>query len=378
MANAEHIDVLRRGTTVWNAWRQQHPAIRPDFAFAELAGLKMAFGVNLAGSCFDDANLQHTDFSGANFDNASLLRVNFAHSELRKTSFTSANLRRANLTAASLVRAWLNKTDLREADLTGADLQMNSCSDAKIHGAIFKDVQFENHDIIAAYRHCNPRVLLEMDGWDKVARESLPFFNTYIEDCFSVTDWITKEKEPLDGFRNSVAKLATYHREIMQVLVRLYSRESPALELVVAVTEINRELIAYLAKNPERLKKINDRDFEKLVAELLVGYGWTVELTRPTKDGGYDIFAIANDRSGVKQTWIIECKRWERKVGIEIARQLYTVKQDLRVGGAMLATTSDFTRGVKEFKASRYDFDLRNFDAISSWLRENARKDPGK
>ncbi|WPD23102.1 MAG: restriction endonuclease [Candidatus Electrothrix scaldis] len=67
-----------------------------------------------------------------------------------------------------------------------------------------------------------------------------------------------------------------------------------------------------------------------------------------------------------------ECKRHakHRKVGVDIVRALYGVKHDLRVGNALLATTSNFTKGVYDFKASRYDLELRDFEGILKWLNE--------
>jgi len=37
---------------------------------------------------------------------------------------------------------------------------------------------------------------------------------------------------------------------------------------------------------------------------------------------------------------------------------------------AMLATTSDFTKGVHDFKTSRWDFRLRDFEGILEWINE--------
>lgn len=61
---------------------------------------------------------------------------------------------------------------------------------------------------------------------------------------------------------------------------------------------------------------------------------------------------------------IVECKRYrpERKVGIEIARSLLFVKDNNRVDFAMIATTSSFTSGVMDLKASRYDLELADFN----------------
>ena len=123
------------------------------------------------------------------------------------------------------------------------------------------------------------------------------------------------------------------------------------------------------------------RQFEELVAEILASYGWQVQLTPPTRDGGYDIFAIAKDISGVKSPWIIECKKYaeHRKVGVDIVRALYGTSAVLEQGAnALLATTSYFTKGAREFKASRYDLELKNFEAVVQWVNEYRPNPNGK
>ena len=59
------------------------------------------------------------------------------------------------------------------------------------------------------------------------------------------------------------------------------------------------------------------RQFEELICEILAGFGWEVQLTPATRDGGYDMFAISQDLvAGVQTSWIIECKKYsaEKKV----------------------------------------------------------------
>ncbi|MDD2466191.1 MAG: restriction endonuclease [Desulfobulbus sp.] len=143
-------------------------------------------------------------------------------------------------------------------------------------------------------------------------------------------------------------------------------------EVIEVVCLINRELINYLKYNPKELYRLQPRQFEELVAEILSSYGWEVKLTPSTKDGGYDLFAIVKDISGVSTSWIVECKKYapENKVGVDIVRGLWGVKQDLRVANAMLATTSFFTKGVDEFKSSRYDMELKDYEGLVEWINE--------
>ncbi len=50
--------------------------------------------------------------------------------------------------------------------------------------------------------------------------------------------------------------------------------------------------IERLSQFPGDLRNLNRRRFEELVAELFVGFGYAVELTKRTRDGGKDIIAI--------------------------------------------------------------------------------------
>jgi len=148
--------------------------------------------------------------------------------------------------------------------------------------------------------------------------------------------------------------------------------EGPPGQLVKIVKTISAELLKYLRDHPRALFSIKPRQFEELIAEILSAYGWEVVLTSATKDGGYDLFAVVKDLSGDTSSWIVECKKYapQRKVGVDIVRALYGIKLDLRVANAMLATTSHFTKNARDYKASRYDLELRDYRGILEWLNQ--------
>ena len=153
-------------------------------------------------------------------------------------------------------------------------------------------------------------------------------------------------------------------------LLAILETERPPQQLIEVIGSISEELIELLKDHPEELDQIRPRQFEELVAEVLASFGWEVQLTPETRDGGYDIFAVSRDISGLRTSWIIECKKYrrDRKVGVEVARSLYGVKAKLGVGNAMLATTSYFYKGVHEFKRSSYDFELRDYEGVLEWI----------
>ncbi len=158
------------------------------------------------------------------------------------------------------------------------------------------------------------------------------------------------------------------------MLHQLYeTQKGHSSELIEVVQTISFELLKYLKTHPSTLYSLKPREFEEIIAEILASFGWQVTLTPATKDGGFDLYAITKETcASVKTSWIIECKKYARanKVGVDIVRALWGVKQDLRVANAMLATTSHFTEGVDAFKASRYDLELRDYEGVVEWLNK--------
>ncbi len=156
------------------------------------------------------------------------------------------------------------------------------------------------------------------------------------------------------------------------------SIEDTPKEINVIVATVNDELIKYLQAHPKELYKLKPRQFEELICEILRNFGWEVELTKATRDGGYDIFAISKDITGAKSSWLIECKKHaeRNKVGIDIVRSLCGVKNDLKVANAMIATTSFFSSDVMNTKNSRYDLELVDYNGIINWLNNGYKQDP--
>ncbi len=132
------------------------------------------------------------------------------------------------------------------------------------------------------------------------------------------------------------------------------------------------ETILKLKSKPERVRDLAGREFEEVVAELLASFGWRVNLTPPTKDGGYDMLALSADASGLESSWIIECKRYGARnaVRVDIARSIYGVKFTLGVSNAVIVTTSKFTKSAQEFSRSKYDLQFVDYSRVVQWLEQ--------
>jgi restriction system protein len=69
--------------------------------------------------------------------------------------------------------------------------------------------------------------------------------------------------------------------------------------------------------------------------------------------------------------YIVECKRYapDHPVGVGVIRQLYGVVQAERATAGILATTSFFTGGAKEFQRKiPSQLSLKDYIGIQAWL----------
>lgn len=139
--------------------------------------------------------------------------------------------------------------------------------------------------------------------------------------------------------------------------------------IIQVASAVDRALIQRLQKNPDELRTINRRVFEELVAELFSGFGYEVELTKRTRDGGKDIIAIR--RREVETRFLIECKRPDpgNPVCVSTVRELFGVKVDDGATKAILATTTYLTADAKMFvQKHQWELEAKEFQDLQDWI----------
>jgi hypothetical protein len=142
------------------------------------------------------------------------------------------------------------------------------------------------------------------------------------------------------------------------------------LEICSAV----ERLIEEATISRDRLLDLSPREFEEFIAGIWNRFGYAVELTARTRDGGRDVVAIRKAESEVR--YIIECKRYAEaeKVGVALVRALYGVKTHEGATKAFLATTSSFTRGAIEFWDShQWELELKDYEGVREWATRAAK-----
>ena len=152
------------------------------------------------------------------------------------------------------------------------------------------------------------------------------------------------------------------------------SIKEEAETLVVEIKERKRvkRIITDIYKDNKNLFQISPREFEEVVAELLFAQGFKVELTKQTRDHGYDILAVKDLKSQVPLKFLIECKRYTtQKVGVEIVRSFKEVILTEKANRGIIVTTSYFTLDAKKKqKDTPYLLDYRDKDKVIEWVKE--------
>lgn len=147
----------------------------------------------------------------------------------------------------------------------------------------------------------------------------------------------------------------------------LFDYKSP-----IIVTDINDEIKKFFKKYPQKLYDIHPRKFEELIASILEDLGFSVELTKATRDGGRDI--IANIKNGLTNfLTYVECKRYapENKIDVGIIRQVSGVHYLRKPSKSIIVTTSFFTKDAQEeAKLIENQLELKDFYHIKNWLEK--------
>ncbi len=167
-------------------------------------------------------------------------------------------------------------------------------------------------------------------------------------------------------------KLVTETASILTITDVKDSIVSETKPASIIITDINEEIKKYFNRNPQKLYDLSPRKFEELIGSILEDLGFSIELTKATRDGGRDI--IAKIKNSVTDFLAyIECKRYspENKIGVGIIREVIGVHHLDKPSKSIIVTTSFFTRDAVEMaREMENQMDLKDFNSIKEWLKK--------
>jgi CheY-like chemotaxis protein/HJR/Mrr/RecB family endonuclease len=176
------------------------------------------------------------------------------------------------------------------------------------------------------------------------------------------------------GALSSVIESATYRgrHELDKVKDKTApSPESPPVEQIIHLDTIDLILYKQLEANPDLLKALTWRTFERLLADILETFGYSVQLMQGTKDGGIDIIALGKPKPWGEHRYLLQAKRWSNKVGVAPVRELKFLHDHLGASRSCLATTGEFTRGAWRLSEEyHWELELQDYTGIRRWIDE--------
>lgn len=136
----------------------------------------------------------------------------------------------------------------------------------------------------------------------------------------------------------------------------------------------HQELMKWLQQHPQDIDRVHHRTFEAIVSEIIKSSGWSVELTKQTRDGGFDVLCLQNNSAGVPIKMLVETKLYDLRhsIGLPIIDRLMGVRDGEHADRAVLVTNSRFSNTIWKRWEERVGRELTLIDReeLFEWLRE--------
>jgi restriction system protein len=134
----------------------------------------------------------------------------------------------------------------------------------------------------------------------------------------------------------------------------------------------NERILRGLKKKPKDIFKLEPRQFEELVADLLQDMGYEVTLTQQTRDGGKDILAVQKTPIG-NILCLVDAKRYKEsaKIGVGMVRTLLGTLVTHGATKAMLATTATYSKDARKMEEKHeYQLNLADYAKVVEWVHK--------
>lgn len=153
--------------------------------------------------------------------------------------------------------------------------------------------------------------------------------------------------------------------------------DTALVEAELRIAQVGSSLSELVARDPERIYRLDPEQFEVLVADLYSRNGFEVEMTPRSGDEGVDLYAVKFLPFGRLLT-VVDCKRYTppHRVGVGVVRTLFGTVNDHDASMGVLVTSSFFTRGAHELQRKhRHRLGLQDFNALARMLHETYVRD---
>jgi restriction system protein len=178
-----------------------------------------------------------------------------------------------------------------------------------------------------------------------------------------------------------LANLASIELSFKLVLIPTESKSEPlqAPSSLDIISQHIPEIVEAIQRDSHKLQDISRREFEEVIATLFANMGYTVELTKQSRDGGLDVIAIGKEIAGISLRMLIQAKKpdsSDKAIGVSFVRDLIGVVDIQRATHGILATTARFSSDAHRLIEDNnlWRLHLRDRDDVIDWIRKYRRK----
>ncbi len=120
-----------------------------------------------------------------------------------------------------------------------------------------------------------------------------------------------------------------------------------ATKIQLVLRKALRAIASEIARTPRALGAVEWRDLERVLREVFESIGFDTRLTRPGRDGGFDL-EVSCFEEGRKEVYLVEVKHWKppSRPGMAIVSRFTEVVIAERADRGLLLSSSGFTREV--------------------------------
>jgi restriction endonuclease Mrr len=145
----------------------------------------------------------------------------------------------------------------------------------------------------------------------------------------------------------------------------------PETRLEIAQLSPSFGVLAKILSGGIDLDRLQWREFEELLAELLSRDGYEVQLGPGTKDGGKDLIAIKDmgELGLFASVWQAKKLKPGNKVEEHVLRELADARNEMKAGKGIIATTTYLTQGaLSRVTRDRYILGKVDRDDLLAWI----------
>lgn len=148
MAVQEHVELFKKGSQVWNTWRDETPDIRPD-----LSDIDFEKDVHSYESLYDmpeytGYNLSYMNLNRITARNSYFIRCFFAGSDLHFSDICFSFFQNCSFEGASLAVTKIGSAEFHECNFTNSDLSYCSAEETNFFGSKFISTKLSNMSLV--------------------------------------------------------------------------------------------------------------------------------------------------------------------------------------------------------------------------------------